>query len=100
MTTGGGYSYDQNAGRDAEERVAHAATNVEHSIQELADNVRALASSWEGNEQNDYLSVQSKVDNGHHAISQILTQVKTVLGENTSQVAGMQSTISNQLLGG
>ncbi|MGB3773614.1 MAG: WXG100 family type VII secretion target [Rhodococcus sp. (in: high G+C Gram-positive bacteria)] len=100
MSSGNGYSYDHNAARDAEDRVQQAATNLEQSVSELSDSVRALSSSWEGGEQGDYMSVQMKVDSGHQAITQILAQLRNVLGENSQQVMGMQNTISSTLLNG
>lgn len=94
------YSYDHSAASDAEDRVGQAASNLGQSVQELADKVRQLASNWEGDEFGAYQGVQSKVDNGSDAITQILSQIQTALGNNTQSVSGMQSQIQNTLTSG
>lgn len=99
MAEGGSYSYDTNAAVEAQDRVEQAASNLQTSIQELSDHVKSLASTWEGNEHAEYVQVQAKVDDGHEAITQILSQLHGTLSENSNLVGSMRKKVTGQITG-
>lgn len=94
------YAFDHNAAADAEDRVGTAAKNLNTALQDLGGKVKQLASSWEGQEHDAYAGVQSKWDSAANEVTQILTEIQRIVGDNSSDVAHMQKGIGTTLTGG
>ncbi|GAA1482465.1 hypothetical protein GCM10009624_29050 [Gordonia sinesedis] len=94
------YAYDPVAAQAAEDRVETAATNLQGAVDELRDQIQRLASSWQGDEHDAFSGVQTKVMNGFESITQVLSQIKQAVGDNTQQVMTMQRKIQNTIQSG
>ncbi|GAB17803.1 hypothetical protein GOEFS_039_00370 [Gordonia effusa NBRC 100432] len=94
------YSYDHGAAQQAEERVETAATNLQSAVDELEEHVTKLASAWSGDEHETYSGIHGKVSRGFDSITQVLTQIRQTLGDNSQQVLSMQKGINNTILHG
>ncbi|NMO00481.1 WXG100 family type VII secretion target [Gordonia sp. TBRC 11910] len=94
------YSYDHTAAQHAEQRVETAATNLQSAVDDLEAHVKKLAAAWSGDEHDAYSGVHSKVSRGFESITQVLTQIRQTLGDNSQQVLSMQKGINNTILHG
>ncbi|MCT1513641.1 WXG100 family type VII secretion target [Dietzia cercidiphylli] len=94
------YQYDAAKAADAEDRVETAARNLETTLGDLDGKVKELASNWEGDEQEAYAGVQAKWDNAAASVTQILVEIRRIIGENTEDVQNMKQGIGQRLTEG
>lgn len=94
------YQYDAAKAADAEDRVETAARNLETTLGDLDGKVKELASNWEGDEQEAYAGVQAKWDQAAASVTQILVEIRRIIGENTEDVQTMKTGIGSRLTGG
>lgn len=99
MADAGTYAYDPAAAQAAEDRLETAATNLQGAVDELQDHIKKLAGSWTGEEHESFSGIQQTVMNGFESITQVLSQIKQTVNDNTQQVSAMQQRIQGTIRG-
>ncbi len=87
------YSYDSAVARDAEGSLGGTISALEGSLAELSAFVNRACANWEGDEQVLYRGIQTQWDGAASQIRDILTQVRTSLGQTTESVEAMRGKV-------
>ena len=90
-------SYDESVAQSAHAEVQGVVSGLESSLDELGGFVNSVKSAWDGDEMDQYASVQANWDKCASTVKQILQQVHTALGSNTESVTAMRSKVKGTL---
>lgn len=90
-------SYDDSVGQAAHAEVQGVITGLEASLDELGGFVNNVKSAWDGDEMDQYASVQANWDKCAATVKTILQQVHGGLGANNESVTTMRGKVKSTL---
>ncbi|MDQ2846666.1 MAG: WXG100 family type VII secretion target [Actinomycetota bacterium] len=93
-------AYDEAIAEASHGDVAGVIAGIESSLADLTGFVNSVKSQWEGSEQEQYTGIQQRWDSSSKAVQEILTQIATALGANTSSVKEMRGKVMSAIAAG
>lgn len=90
-------SYDDSVAQSAHGEVQQVISGLEGSLDELGGFVNSVKSAWDGDEMDQYASVQANWDKCASSVKQILQQVHQALGSNNESVTAMRGKVKGTL---
>lgn len=74
-------------------------SQIESTLSEMDSDIRKLAVSWEGSEQEDYAQVHGKWSAAANNLKEILGQIRQALDENTQGVVETRGRAASAIAG-
>ena len=93
------YAYNNSDAESTSGDLNGVMNQIESALSEMDSDIRKLASSWEGSEQEEYSQVHGKWSSAAHNLKEILGQIRGALDENTQSVAETRGRASQAIAG-
>lgn len=93
------YAYVNSDAEGASGELNGIMNQIESTLNEMDSDIRKLASSWEGSEQEEYNQVHGKWSAAANNLKDILGQIRQALDENTQSVAETRNRASSAIAG-
>lgn len=93
------YAYNNSDAESTSGELNSVMSQIESTLSEMDSDIRKLASSWEGSEQEEYTQVHGKWSAAANNLKEILGQIRAALDENTQGVSETRSRASSAIAG-